>query len=140
MHKHIVLYKAKIIISIKKTIFHKQNVPQEPLDWIAAEHVQINITDDYVKRNVIVHWDNIATLDLVAYIVLLTSYVGKTVIVHRRNIATRDTVVWNVLLETLDWIAARPVHQIITDGFVWRNVIVQRVNIATLKKAVWNAL
>ena len=120
--------------------FHIQNVLQEPLDWIAAEHVQINITDDFVKRNVIVHWDNIATLDIVAYNVLLASYVGKTVIVHRRNIATLDTVVWKVIQKTLDWNATRPVHQIITDGFVSKNVIVQRVNIATLKRAVWNAL
>ena len=120
--------------------FHIQNVLQEPLDWIAAEHVQINITDDFVKRNVIVHWDNIATLDMVAYNVLLASYVGKTVIVHRRNIATRDTVVWNVLHETKDWIAARHVQMNITEGFVLRNVIVQLVNIATLKRVVWNAL
>ena len=63
------------------------------MELIAAEHVQINITDGFVKRNVIVHWDNIATLDMVAYSVLLASYVGKTVNVHRRNIATRDTVV-----------------------------------------------
>ena len=131
--------KAKIIIFNFKKI-HIQNVLQEPLDLIAAEHVQINITDGFVKRNVIVHWDNIATLDMVAYSVLLASYVGKTVNVHRRNIATRDTVVWYVLLETMDWIAARPVHLNITDDFVSRNVIVQLVNIATLQRAVWNAL
>ena len=102
MHRHIVFDKAKIIISIKKKQpnFHKQNVPQEPLDWIAREHVQINITDGFVWRNVIVHSDNIATLDMVVYNALLASYVGKTVIVHRRNIATRDTDVWNVLQET----------------------------------------
>ena len=38
----------------------------EPLVRIVAKHVQINITDGYVTRNVIVHWDSIATLEMVA--------------------------------------------------------------------------
>ena len=56
-----------IIIATIATVV--RNVLQEPLDWIAAEHVGThkNITDDFVLRNAIVHRMNIAIQSTAVY-------------------------------------------------------------------------
>ena len=55
-----------IIIATIATVV--RDVLQEPLYTIAAEHVQINITNGFVLRNVIVHRMNIKIQSTAFYI------------------------------------------------------------------------